>query len=82
MITIYTKDFCPYCVMAKNLLSSLDAKYKEVDVGSDIKILQEISKKSWMRTVPQIFVWDEPLGGYSDIADLHKKGELIKKLGI
>jgi glutaredoxin len=42
----------------------------------------EIVKKSGMRTVPQIFLWDECLGGYTDIATLHNEGKLIKKLGL
>jgi glutaredoxin len=42
----------------------------------------EIAAKSRMRTVPQIWLWEECLGGYSDIATLHEQWELVKKLGI
>lgn len=56
MITIYTKDYCPYCIKAKALLSSLGATYEEVDITHDQDTLMEIVKKSGMRTVPQIFV--------------------------
>ena len=82
MLTIYTKDYCPYCVQAKNLLTSIGATYEEVDVTQNQDILMEIVKKSGMRTVPQIFLWDECLGGYTDIATLHNEGKLIKKLGL
>ncbi len=82
MITIYTKDYCPYCVQAKNLLSSLGASYEEVDVTHDQDTLMKIMEKSHMRTVPQIFAWDTCLGGYSDIAALHSEGRLIPKLGL
>ena len=82
MLTIYTKDYCPYCVKAKTLLSSLGVTYEEIDVTNDQDTLMKIMEKSHMRTVPQIFLGDECLGGYSDIATLHEQGELTKKLGI
>ncbi len=58
MITIYTKDYCPYCVKAKNLLSSLGATYEEVDITATPELIMDLAKKSGMRTVPQIFVND------------------------
>lgn len=82
MLTLYTKDYCPYCVMAKNLLTSLGATYEEVDVTHDQDTLMKIVQKSGMRTVPQIFLGEECLGGYSDIASLHSEGKLISKLGL
>jgi glutaredoxin 3 len=82
MLTLYTKDYCPYCVQAKNLLTSIGATYKEVDVTHDQDTLMKIVEKSHMRTVPQIFLGDECLGGYSDIAALHSEGKLIAKLGL
>ncbi len=81
-LTLYTKDYCPYCVMAKNLLTSLGATYEEVDVTHDQDTLMKIVQKSGMRTVPQIFLGEECLGGYSDIASLHSEGKLISKLGL
>ena len=82
MLTIYTKDYCPYCVKAKSLLSSLGASFEEVDVTNDQETLMKIVEKSRMRTVPQIFLDDECLGGYSDIAALHEEGKLVTKLGL
>lgn len=81
-LTLYTKDYCPYCVMAKNLLTSIGATYEEVDVTNNQEVLMDIVKKSGMRTVPQIFFRDECLGGYSDIASLHSEGKLVTKLGL
>jgi glutaredoxin 3 len=82
MLTIYTKDYCPYCTQAKNLLSSLGASYQEIDVTNNQELLREIAQKSRMRTVPQIFLGDECLGGYMDIAALHHEGKLREKLGL
>ena len=56
MLTIYTKDYCPYCTLAKNLLTSLGAKYQEIDITSSPEIIMNLVKKSGMRTVPQIFI--------------------------
>lgn len=82
MITIYTKDYCPYCIKAKSLLSSIGATFEEVDITNSPDTIMELVKKSGMRTVPQIFVWDECLGGYDAIAALHEKGELRWKLWV
>ena len=68
--------------MAKNLLTSIGATYEEVDVTNNQELLIQIAQKSGMRTVPQIFLWDESLGGYTDIAALHADGKLKAKLGL
>ncbi len=80
MLTVYTKDYCPYCVKAKNLLDSLGAIYEEIDITTTPEIIIELAKKSGMRTVPQIYLWDECLGGYDSIAAMHEKWELIEKI--
>ncbi len=56
MITVYSKDYCPYCVKAKNLLSSLGISFEEIDITKSPEIIVDLVKKSGMRTVPQIFV--------------------------
>ena len=52
MVTIYTKDYCPYCVQAKNLFTSLGVEFTEIDVTNNSDILMEIVQKTRMRTVP------------------------------
>lgn len=56
MLTIYTKDYCPYCTLAKNLLTSIGAKYQEIDITASPETIGDLVKKSGMRTVPQIFL--------------------------
>jgi glutaredoxin 3 len=80
MIQIYTKNYCPYCTQAKSLLDSLDVKYEEIDITSTPETIEELVAKSGLRTVPQIFVGDKCLGGYSDIAKLHEEGKLVDLL--
>jgi glutaredoxin 3 len=82
MLTIYTKDYCPYCVKAKNLLTSLWATYEEIVITSTPEVIMELAKKSGMRTVPQIFVGDECLGWFDNINTMHQKWELMGKLGL
>ena len=80
MITIYTKDYCPYCTQAKTLLKSLNQEYTEVDVTNDQAKLMEISQKSGLQTVPQIFVGEKCIGGFSDIDALNNEGKLLDQL--
>lgn len=46
VLTIYSKDYCPYCVMVKNLLVSLDIKYEEIDISKTPEIIMDLVKKS------------------------------------
>jgi glutaredoxin 3 len=80
MIKIYTKNYCPFCAKAKVLLDSLGVKYDEDDVTDSPEKIQELSKLSGMMTVPQIFVGEKCLGGYSDIEKLHQEGKLEELL--
>ena len=82
MLTIYTKDYCPYCIKAKNLLDSLGATYEEIDITSTPELIIDLAKKSGMRTVPQIFLGDECLGGFDNIHAMNQEGKLREKLGL
>jgi glutaredoxin 3 len=56
MLTLYTKSYCPYCVLAKDLLTSLGAEIEEIDITDSPETIVELVKKSGMRTVPQIYI--------------------------
>ena len=77
-IKIYTSDNCWYCDQAKRLLDGKDATYEEIDVSNNPEILQE--KCPGQRTVPQIFINSEYIGGFDDLNALQQSGELDKKL--
>ena len=81
-IEIYTKDWCPYCAKAKALLKSKGLSYKEIDVTTDHDLQQKMIERSGRRTVPQIFIDGESMGGYDDLANLNATGELDRKLEI
>lgn len=84
MIQIFTKDYCPYCSAAKELVKSLGFEYQEIDVTNDADKFIEIRNLSGMMTVPQIFAGElsreNCLGGYSDIKKLHDEGKLLERL--
>ncbi len=76
-IEIYTKDHCPYCVKAKLLLDKKGLNYVEIDVGNDPVKREELMLKSeGRRTVPQIFINDQPIGGCDDLYALEESGKL------
>jgi NADH-dependent peroxiredoxin subunit F len=81
-IEIYTKEWCPYCAKAKALLKSKGLSYQEVNVTSDEALQQEMVTRSGRRTVPQIFLDGESVGGYDDLANFNATGELDRRLGI
>lgn len=79
-VTIYTTNSCPYCKMAKDLLNSKQIAFTEVRIDLDEKKRDEMMQKSQRRTVPQIFINDQAIGGYDDLATLAKSGKLDELL--
>lgn len=82
-IIIYTKDYCPYCVRAKNLLDSKRLEYKEIDITTNESLQQEmLSRSHGRKTVPQIFIGDHHVGGCDDLYALEGARELDKLLKV
>lgn len=76
-VVIYSTRVCPYCVKAKQLLSSKGATFKEIDISSDQALVEEAQTRSGGRkTVPQIFINDKHVGGCDDLFALDAAGEL------
>jgi len=81
-VQIYTWSNCPYCVLAKNLLSQKGVTFQEINLDGKDKELNNLRERTGMRTVPQIFIDDKLVGGYQDLAALDVKGELEKMIGV
>jgi glutaredoxin 3 len=64
---MYSKDYCPFCKAAKNLLSSKGLEFETIDVLEKPDRLQEMIDLSKRRTVPQIFFGEQHIGGYDDL---------------
>lgn len=76
-IEIYTKQTCPYCVRAKQLLDHKKVKYVEIRVDENPKDLEMmLLRAEGRRTVPQIFINDRGIGGCDDLYALEKEGKL------
>ena len=76
-IIVYTKDYCPYCVKAKQLLQRKGVAFTEVDITHDEARLQEmLARANGRKTVPQIFIGETHVGGADDLYALEKEGKL------
>lgn len=79
-VTIYTTRVCGYCVAAKRLLGQRGIAYEEVDVTGDDAKRAWLVESTGRRTVPQIFIAGDPIGGFDELAALDRSGELKKKM--
>jgi GrxC family glutaredoxin len=75
-IEVYSTPNCPFCVSAKALLKSKSLSFQEIDVSDDIDSLQKMIKLSGLRTVPQIFINKQSIGGYEELSKMNAKGDL------
>ncbi|HLB41450.1 MAG TPA: glutaredoxin 3 [Gammaproteobacteria bacterium] len=75
-VIIYTKENCPYCRLAKELLSARKLTFEEIRIDLDEAKLEEMIQLSHRRTVPQIFIKGQSIGGYEDLVNLAKSGKL------
>jgi glutaredoxin 3 len=79
-ITIYTTQYCPYCVRAKQLLEQKGAKYDELKVDGDANLRQIMTTKSNSRSVPQIWIGDTHVGGCDELFALERTNKLDELL--
>lgn len=75
-IIIYTTRFCPFCIRAKQLLKSKGVDYQEVAVDNNSELRQEMLEKSGQRTVPQIWINNQHIGGCDELYELESSGTL------
>ena len=81
-IEVYSTGYCPYCVSAKNLLKSKGLEWTEVMVDTDPARRDEMLQRSGgRRTVPQIFINDQHVGGFDDLVAADRSGKLAELLG-
>ncbi|OQW52637.1 glutaredoxin 3 [Candidatus Raskinella chloraquaticus] len=80
-VTIYTKDYCPYCADAKELLDKKGASFTEIDLVKTPDRRDEMVKRASGRTsVPQIFIDGVHVGGCDDLYALESAGKLTPLL--
>lgn len=69
-ITMLTSPTCSYCHAAKNLLQQKGFDYQEVNLIDENELGLQLLQKSGQRTVPQIFINEKPIGGYTELNQL------------
>ena len=75
-IEVYSTPNCPFCVSAKALLKSKNLSFQEIDVSNDSESLQKMVKLSGLRTVPQIFINNQSIGGFDELSKMNADGGL------
>ena len=79
-VTVYRTKLCPYCVMAARLLEKRGIAYTEIYLDNKPTERAELQERTQFRTVPQIFVGETFVGGYTDLAAIDSSGELQRLL--
>tara|TARA_B100000530_G_scaffold47186_1_gene26348 strand:+ start:50 stop:304 length:255 start_codon:yes stop_codon:yes gene_type:complete len=80
-ITMYSGPLCNFCEAAKRLFLRNNLEFKEIDISTKDGLRDEMIKKAnGKRTIPQIFFDNFHVGGYVELRELEKKGELLKLL--
>ena len=82
-VVVYSKSWCPFCVQTKNLLNQKGIQFKLVELdqtGDGDEIQARLLGKTGQRTVPNIFIGGEHIGGNSELQALNADGQLDAKL--
>lgn len=79
-VKLYVTTHCPFCVRAKQFLTKKGVEFEIIDLTSKPDDLQELKSKTHWQTVPQIFIGEDFIGGYTDMIKLEDQGVLDKML--
>ncbi|KAL2641397.1 hypothetical protein R1flu_008984 [Riccia fluitans] len=82
-VVVFSKSYCPYCKKVKQLLSSLGAKFTpiELDLEDDGDEIQSaLAEWTKQRTVPNVFIGGQHVGGSDAMSSKHSAGELVPLL--
>lgn len=76
-IRVYTTTYCGYCTAAKRYLTDVKGvAYEEIDVTRDPEARRWLTEATGRHTVPQIFVGDTSIGGFTEMRALDARGGL------
>lgn len=79
-VVLYGIRFCPYCIAARRLLNKKNIQFEDIAVDNNPELRSQISEKSGRTTVPQIWIGEQPIGGYTELQKLALTGELDRML--
>jgi glutaredoxin 3 len=75
-VVMYSTGWCPYCARARALFERKGIGFREIDIETDAELRAEMLTRSGRRSVPQIFVGERHVGGFEELYDLERSGEL------
>jgi glutaredoxin 3 len=75
-VTIYSSDYCAFCVRAKQLLSAKNVAFNEIRVDGKREVRQQMTEKSGRTSVPQIWIGERHVGGCDDLYALEREQKL------
>lgn len=76
-VEVYTWSTCPFCIRAKALLDKKGVEYTEYCIDGDEAARSKMAERSsGRRSVPQVFINDQHIGGCDDLHALNAKGGL------
>lgn len=75
-VVIYSSDWCPYCMRAKQLLARKGVDFDEIKVDGKPEVRAEMTRKARQTSVPQIWIGSSHVGGCDDLYDLERAGTL------
>ena len=75
-IRMYSTTWCGYCIRAKALLERRGLEYEEIVMDDDPTFREKLLEMTGRWTVPQIFIDDVPIGGYTELWCLDRDGKL------
>ena len=75
-VIVYSSDYCPYCMRAKQLLANKGVSFVEIKVDGKPQIRAAMSQKAGRTSVPQIWIGEKHIGGCDDLYALERAGKL------
>ena len=79
-ITLYSASYCGFCQRAKTLLKNKGVSWQEIEVDHDPGLRMEMVERSGRRTVPQIWIGEQHIGGFDELFALERNGKLDELL--
>ncbi|MEO1078936.1 MAG: glutaredoxin 3 [Pseudomonadota bacterium] len=79
-VMMYSTRFCPYCMAARRLLAAKGVDYEDIGVDGDPDLRRQMTERAGQRTVPQIWIGERHIGGFTELAALEEQGELDRIL--
>ncbi|WP_339529378.1 glutaredoxin 3 [Pseudomonas mucidolens] len=75
-VVVYSSDYCPYCIRAKQLLQNKQVAFEEIKVDGKPQVRAEMAQKAGRTSVPQIWIGSRHVGGCDELFALDRAGKL------